>query len=194
MFLKGEFSNRLVQVSLFAGIVYYITAYPVVFESARKYFPIKFKKTHHLLIFHTFLFAVLMYVLTYFVFDPLVKVVEGADIDEGTDNPNQEDQGKWYYFDKILQQSDETDKFSRLSGETESFKEINCEKIKKVCTTPENCELPPSIFFDQTAKIDWMCDQGNFPNYSLDAKNKLLNICSCFHKGVNYKHLRNLNN
>ena len=79
MFLKGEFSNRLVQVSLFAGIVYYITAYPVVFESARKYFPIKFKKTHHLLIFHTFVFMVLMYVLTYFVFDPLVKVVEGSD-------------------------------------------------------------------------------------------------------------------
>ena len=81
MFLKGEFSNRLIQVSLFAGIVYYITAYPVVFESARKYFPIKFKKTHHLLIFHTFVFALLMYFLTYFVFDPLVKVVEGKDED-----------------------------------------------------------------------------------------------------------------
>ena len=79
MFMKNEFSNRLVQVSLFAGIVYYITAYPIVFEKARKYFPIKFKKTHHLLIFHTFVFAVLMYVLTYFVFDPLVKVVEGKD-------------------------------------------------------------------------------------------------------------------
>ena len=79
MFLKNEFSNRLVQVSLFSALVYYITAYPVVFEKARKYFPVKFKKTHHLLIFHTFVFAVLMYVLTYFVFDPLVKVVEGAD-------------------------------------------------------------------------------------------------------------------
>lgn len=78
MFLKSEFSNRLVQVSLFSAIVYYITAYPVVFEKARKYFPVKFKKTHHLLLFHTFVFAVLMYVLTYFVFDPLVRVVEGA--------------------------------------------------------------------------------------------------------------------
>ena len=82
MFLKGEISNRLVQVSLFAGIVYYITAYPVVFESARKYFPIKFKKTHHLLIFHTFVFTVLMYVLTYFVFDPIVRVVEGYRLSE----------------------------------------------------------------------------------------------------------------
>ena len=79
MFLKNEFSNRLVQISLFAGIVYYITTYPIVFEKARKFFPVKFKKTHHLLIFHTFVFAVLMYVLTYFVFDPLVKVVEGSD-------------------------------------------------------------------------------------------------------------------
>jgi len=78
MFLKGEFSNRLVQLSLFSAIVYYITAYPVVFEKARKYFPIKFKKTHHLLIFHTFVFMVLMYVLTYFVFDPIVRVVEGG--------------------------------------------------------------------------------------------------------------------
>jgi hypothetical protein len=78
MFMKGEFSNRLVQVSLFSAFVYYITAYPVVFEKARKYFPIKFKKTHNLLIFHTFVFAVLMYLLTYFVFDPIVSVVEGV--------------------------------------------------------------------------------------------------------------------
>lgn len=91
MFLKGEFSNRLVQVSLFAGIVYYITAYPIVFESARKYFPIKFKKTHHLLIFHTFVFAVLMYVLTYFVFDPIVRVVEGVN-DVANDGANGETQ------------------------------------------------------------------------------------------------------
>ena len=91
MFLKGEFSNRLVQVSLFAGIVYYITAYPVVFESARKYFPIKFKKTHHLLIFHTFVFAVLMYLLTYFVFDPIVRVVEGA---EGAVKNTPDEEGK----------------------------------------------------------------------------------------------------
>jgi hypothetical protein len=90
MFMKGEFSNRLVQVSLFSALVYYITAYPVVFESARKFFPIKFKKTHNLLIFHTFVFAVLMYLLTYFVFDPIVRVVEGADgtggIQEGTES------------------------------------------------------------------------------------------------------------
>ena len=79
MFLKNEFSDRLVQVSIFSAIVYYITAYPVVFEKARKYFPIKFKKDHHQLLFHTFVFAVLMYLLTYYVFDPLVRVVEGTD-------------------------------------------------------------------------------------------------------------------
>ena len=78
MFLKNEFSDRLVQVSIFSAIVYYITAYPVVFEKARKYFPVKFKKDHHQLLFHTFVFAILMYILTYFVFDPIVRVVEGA--------------------------------------------------------------------------------------------------------------------
>ena len=82
MFLKNEFSNRLVQVSIFSAIVYYITAYPVVFEKARKYFPVKFKKDHHQLLFHTFVFAVLMYLLTYYVFDPLVRVVEGSDGDQ----------------------------------------------------------------------------------------------------------------
>ena len=84
MFLKSEFSNRLVQISLFSALVYYITAYPVVFEKARKYFPVKFKKTHHLLIFHSLVFAVLMYVLTYFLFDPIVRVVEGSDNQTGT--------------------------------------------------------------------------------------------------------------
>ena len=78
MFLKNEFSNRLVQVSIFSAIVYYVTTYPVVFEKARKYFPIKFKKDHHQLLFHTFVFAVLMYLLTYYVFDPVVRVVEGT--------------------------------------------------------------------------------------------------------------------
>ena len=119
MFLKGEFSNRLVQLSLFSAIVYYITAYPVVFESARKYFPIKFKKTHHLLIFHTFVFAVLMYVLTYFVFDPIVRVVEGNDnrseeiqvlADLLTERPKPAEEGnlgRWYYYDKLLQQLEE---------------------------------------------------------------------------------------
>ena len=77
MFLKDEFSNRLFQVSLFASIVYYITANPIVFEKVREYFPIKFKNTQTILIFQTFVFAVLMYILTYFVFDPLMKVVEG---------------------------------------------------------------------------------------------------------------------
>ena len=84
MFLNSEFSNRLVQISLFSGIVYYITAYPVVFEKARKYFPVKFKKTHHLLLFHSLVFAALMYVLTYFLFDPIVRVVEGSDNQTGT--------------------------------------------------------------------------------------------------------------
>ena len=77
MFLKDEFSSRLFQVSLFASIVYYITANPIVFEKVREYFPIKFKNTQTLLIFQTFVFAVLMYILTYFVFDPLMNVVEG---------------------------------------------------------------------------------------------------------------------
>ena len=126
MFLKNEFSNRLVQVSLFAGIVYYITAYPVVFESARKYFPIKFKKTHHLLIFHTFVFAVLMYLLTYFVFDPLVRVVEGADT-----NSKNVGSGNSSSDPRILNQGDE----------------FNCDNVSGVGNSDVTCKEGGEIFF-----------------------------------------------
>jgi hypothetical protein len=113
MFLKGEFSNRLVQVSLFSALVYYITAYPIVFEKARKYFPVKFKKTHHLLIFHTFVFAVLMYVLTYFVFDPIVRVVEGGplgenDSDEGVGGEDEDIVWKTLGIGKVVCNDDDS--------------------------------------------------------------------------------------
>ena len=77
MFLVDPLHNRLLQVSVFASIVYYLTASPLIFDKARKMFPIKFKKVHHQLLFHTFVFGVLMYLLTYFVFDPALKVFEG---------------------------------------------------------------------------------------------------------------------
>ena len=77
MFLVDPLHNRLLQVSVFASFVYYLTASPLIFDKARKMFPIKFKKVHHQLLFHTLVFGVLMYLLTYFVFDPALKVFEG---------------------------------------------------------------------------------------------------------------------
>lgn len=86
MFLQNQLHNRLLQVSVFASIVYYLTATPLIFEKVRKYFPVKFKKVHHLLIFHTFVFGVLMYLLTYFVFDPALRVFEGNNDTTSTGN------------------------------------------------------------------------------------------------------------
>lgn len=77
--MNNHISNHLVKISFFAGVVYYITTYPVVFNIARKYFPIKFKQNNYILIFHAFVFSVLMYILTYFIFNPLVQIVEGVE-------------------------------------------------------------------------------------------------------------------
>jgi len=94
--MNNLISNRLIQVSFFAGIVYYITTYPVVFSVARKYFPIKFKQNNYILIFQTFVFSVLMYILTYFIFNPLLQIVEGIggqDSDIEDQDSGIEDQG-----------------------------------------------------------------------------------------------------
>ena len=104
MFLVDPLHNRLLQVSVFASIVYYLTASPLIFDKARKMFPIKFKKVHHQLLFHTFVFGVLMYLLTYFVFDPALKVFEGygkatGDCGRSVNSKNEEDkiceEGMW---------------------------------------------------------------------------------------------------
>jgi len=173
MFLKGEFSNRLLQVSLFAGIVYYITAYPVVFESARKYFPIKFKKTHHLLIFHTFVFGLLMYFLTFFVFYPIVRVVEGA-VNDQTKAQDTEvvQEPKWYYYDQILQLTDDIDK-KFPAGFGRSFKEINCKKIGDMCALARDCGIPNA----GDNNLRYICESDAVEGVN---KKQLSNICSCY--------------
>lgn len=74
-FVENEFSNRLVQVSFYSGIIFYLVAYPVVFTQFDKFFP--FKKPGSKLLFHSVVFALLMYLLTYYLFDPLVNKIQG---------------------------------------------------------------------------------------------------------------------
>ena len=162
MFLKGEFSNRLVQVSLFSGIVYYITAYPVVFEKARKYFPVKFKKTHHLLIFHTFVFAVLMYLLTYFVFDPIVRVVEGS-ANESGNNDNRPGNNDMVLGDKVTLDSCPPNTYS-VSVASGHKDKLICEDARKVTLHTFTCTGvsggPPKMWSDVDeagSATDWTC-------------------------------------
>jgi len=177
MFMKGEFSNRLLQVSLFAGIVYYITAYPVVFESARKYFPIKFKKTHHLLIFHTFVFGLLMYFLTYFVFDPIVKVVEGAADSKADNSPitilNN--------LDSILNIAKKT--HLQEQGKTKDTLIGNiCNSIKSGCIQPSDCGFPGVNMLHETCTPEGL---KNIPEDDQDTKTKVYEICkTCYDNGL----------
>ena len=147
MFMKGEFSNRLLQVSLFSALVYYITAYPIVFEKARKYFPIKFKKTHHLLIFHTFVFMVLMYVLTYFVFDPLVRVVEGS-----AGGPHTYDVELGHY---VKSENCKDGSLSLVNGKVNCVSNSNGETIK--IYTCDNEGVFEYGLDDDTAREEFLC-------------------------------------
>ena len=73
-----EYNMKVLQVSVVSSIVYFLTAYPVVFESAKRFLPFSFSKKRDLLLFHTFVFGVLMFLLTYFVFSPMLHIFEGG--------------------------------------------------------------------------------------------------------------------
>lgn len=77
LFHTREYNMKVLQISVVSSIVYYLTAYPVVFESAKKFLPFNFTKKNHLLLFHTFVFGVVMFILTYFVFSPFLHIFEG---------------------------------------------------------------------------------------------------------------------
>ena len=76
-FLKTSFHDRLVQVSVYSGLVFYVLSNPAVFSFVEKNFPFKIQKDMQL-VFHTVLFMLFMYFGTKFFFDPVIgKMVEG---------------------------------------------------------------------------------------------------------------------
>ena len=76
-FVKNQFHDRLVQVSVFSGLVFYILSNPAVFAFVEKNFPFKVQKDMQL-VFHTVLFMLFMYFGTKFFFDPVLgRVMEG---------------------------------------------------------------------------------------------------------------------
>ena len=76
-FVANQFHDRLVQVSVFSGLVFYILSNPAVFAFVEKNFPFKIQKDMQL-VFHTVLFMLFMYFGTKFFFDPVLgRVMEG---------------------------------------------------------------------------------------------------------------------
>ena len=76
-FVRNQFHDRLVQVSVYSGLVFYILSNPAVFAFVEKNFPFNIQKDMQL-VFHTVLFMLFMYLGTKFFFDPVLgRVMEG---------------------------------------------------------------------------------------------------------------------
>ena len=70
-FLKAEWSQRLVQVAVYAGVMFYIVANPAVFKWVEQFLP-KSVTSGNQLVLHSVLFAFLTYLGITMVFDPLL--------------------------------------------------------------------------------------------------------------------------
>lgn len=70
--VSGAWRNRMVQLSLYAGVVFYVVANPAVFKFMESLLP---KRITHMnqLIVHSLLFAVLMYIGTTMFLDPVMS-------------------------------------------------------------------------------------------------------------------------
>ena len=74
--LSNVFNEKLVQIAVIAGVLFYVVANPAVF----KFVDSNLKKLvnlnlsgNNLLIFHSFVYAVLLVVAVKYVFDPLMS-------------------------------------------------------------------------------------------------------------------------
>ena len=71
-FVQNEFSNRQVQVAVYAAVVFYIVANPAVFKFVESLLPKQVNMMSQLLL-HSVIFGFLVYFGTQMIFDPLVK-------------------------------------------------------------------------------------------------------------------------
>ena len=71
-FVSGKFANRMVQLSVYAGVLFYVVANPAVFKFMESLLPGRVTAMNQLLL-HSVLFSVLMYFGTTMLFDPVLK-------------------------------------------------------------------------------------------------------------------------
>ena len=90
-FLESQFRQRLVQVCLFASILFWILGSYDLIDKVQKLLSkvgLRFGKDSTRFV-HALIFAVLLYVLTRFIMDPVVRrLYNGSDV-KGNDNPHE---------------------------------------------------------------------------------------------------------
>ena len=74
-FIQSEWSNRLVQVCVYASLMFYIVANPAVFKYVEQFLPKSFTSGNQLVL-HSVLFGFLMYLGVTLIFDPLLSKLD----------------------------------------------------------------------------------------------------------------------
>jgi hypothetical protein len=90
-YLRAHFQSRMVQVSFYSMILFYIVANPWLFEHVTRLVNAVLKeipgispissKGQAIVVLHSIVFGLALYILTVYVFDPVMKmthVIEGA--------------------------------------------------------------------------------------------------------------------
>jgi len=74
--LSNVFNEKLVQIAVVAGVLFYVVANPAVFKfvdsNLRKLVNLNLSG-NNILIFHSFVYAVLLVVAVKYIFDPLMS-------------------------------------------------------------------------------------------------------------------------
>ena len=70
--VSSKWQNRMVQLSVYAGVLFWVVAHPEVFSFMKKFLPQGFSNVNQLVI-HSVFFAVLMYVGTTMFMDPVLS-------------------------------------------------------------------------------------------------------------------------
>ena len=87
--LENQWHERMVQVSVYAGLVFYLLSNPMVFDFVEKTIKsvsgVTFGKSG-LLVLHSVVFSLVMYFGSRFVLDPLVKSLFAGLQHEGYEN------------------------------------------------------------------------------------------------------------
>ena len=72
--VADKWANRVVQLSVYAGVLFYVVANPSVFKFMERFLPSQISKMNQLVV-HSVLFSVLVYVGTRMFFDPVLSTM-----------------------------------------------------------------------------------------------------------------------
>jgi hypothetical protein len=70
--VSSKWQNRMVQLSVYAGVMFYVVANPAVFKFMESLLPKRLTRMNQLIV-HAVLFAILMYVGTTMFLDPVMS-------------------------------------------------------------------------------------------------------------------------